>query len=158
MPVIRAFVNPLVLFRLRNLMAQSVAKTREQLATEFFELDDRFSKLLEGGGPEQATWRPASGAWSVAECIEHVALTNSQYVASIQKVIGDGRARQVSIDQPLTTAGWFSAFFLKSIGPQAKSRCEHLKPLAQLPLIPKGHCETSSIHISKFANYWHHLL
>ena len=103
-------------------MAQSVTKTREQLAAEFFELDGRFSKLLQDRSPEQVTWRPARGAWSVAECIEHVALTNSKYVASIKAATGNRLPSQTSADRPLTTAGWFSAFFLKVIGPQAKTK------------------------------------
>jgi hypothetical protein len=103
-------------------MAQSLAKTREQLAAEIFELDERFSGLLQGRSREQVTWRPAGGAWSVAECIEHIALTNSKYVVSIKVAIAGSRAPQISADRPLTTAGWFSAFFLKSIGPQAKTK------------------------------------
>ena len=103
-------------------MAQSVAKTPEQLAAEFFELDQRFSRLLQGRSFEQVTWRPASGGWSVAECIEHVALINSKYVVSIKAATADSGAPQTSADRPLTTAGWFSAFFLNSIGPQAKTK------------------------------------
>jgi hypothetical protein len=103
-------------------MAQSVAKTREQLAAEFFELDERFSSLLNGRSRGQVTWRPAAGAWSVTECTEHVALINSKYVASIKAAIADSHAPQISRDRPLTTAGWFSAFFLQSIGPQTKTK------------------------------------
>lgn len=103
-------------------MAQSVAKTREQLAAEFFELDQRFSRLLQDRSREQVTWRPASEAWSVAECSEHVALVNSKYIASIQAAITKSRTPKISTDRPLTTSGWFSAFFVKSIGPQVKTK------------------------------------
>ena len=103
-------------------MSQSVARTRDQLVAEFSDLDEHFSRLLQGRSREQLTWHPAKGAWSMTECIEHVALINSKYLASIKVAAAASRGPYISVDRPLATAGWSSAFFLRSVGPQARIR------------------------------------
>src|SRR5690348_1153087 len=103
-------------------MPERVAKTRKELTAEYLELDDLFASLLKNCSREHLAWRPASGAWSVAECIEHVARTNSLYVPAIKAAIASSRAPITSNDEPLTTAGWFSAFFLRSVSPQGKTK------------------------------------
>lgn len=103
-------------------MAQLLAKTREQLAAEIFELGERFSGLLQGRSREQVTWRPASGAWSWRNALSMLHLPTPNMLYQLKVAIAGSRAPQISGDRPLTTAGWFSAFFLKGIGPQAKTK------------------------------------
>ena len=103
-------------------MAPAVARTREQLTEDLLDLNGRFSAFLETYSPEQLTQRPANGGWSATECAEHVARVNAAYLPVIKAAIADQPAAAASRDRPLTTAGWFSAFFLKSVSPQTKAK------------------------------------
>src|SRR6266567_7581065 len=109
-------------------MAEAITKTREQLTAEFSDLDDRYAAIVQAHAPEQLTRRPGANAWSAAECMEHVALTNSQYLAAIKSAIVNTRESSAP-QEPLTTAGWFSAFFVKSIGPKAKVKIRARKKI-----------------------------
>ena len=60
------------------------------------ELDaaDRDAKAVADGlaGP-QGTWRPSPGAWSVAECLDHLAVANRVYLSPIVEAAAEGRAK-----------------------------------------------------------------
>jgi hypothetical protein len=99
-------------------VAKTVVRSREELAADFSDLDRQFSALIENHDRAQLTWRPAEGAWSVAECIEHVARTNGVYVPEIEKAIAGSHPVSGSREEGLHTAGWPSAYFLKAIGPK----------------------------------------
>jgi DinB superfamily len=92
------------------------------MIADLFELDHRYADLLRNYSREQLNWRSAEGAWSMAQCIEHVARVNRVYIPPIKHAIAHGRSLPVSEDQPLRTAGWFSAFFLKSVSPEGKAK------------------------------------
>jgi hypothetical protein len=98
-------------------MAQ-VARTRQQLIDDLLKLDRDYAALLSKCSREQLNWRPAIGAWSVAQCIQHVAGVNSIYLSPIKAAIAKGRMRAPLNGESLRTAGWFSAFFLKSVSPE----------------------------------------
>lgn len=40
----------------------------------------RAEQLVQGLSNEQLNWHPALGAWSVGQCIEHLAITNDVYL------------------------------------------------------------------------------
>ena len=93
------------------------------------DLDDRYAALVQALSPEELARHPAANAWSAAECMEHVALTNSQYLAAIKAAIASGSEGVAHHKKPLTTAGWFSAFFVKAIGPQSKLKTKARKKI-----------------------------
>ena len=52
------------------------------------ELDaaDRDAKAVANGLDEQqGTWRPSPGAWSVAECLDHLAVSNRIYLVPLRQ-------------------------------------------------------------------------
>lgn len=51
------------------------------------EVRDLFGKL----SPEQLNWRPAEDSWSVAQCIEHLILTNKMFFRELDAMIEKGR-------------------------------------------------------------------
>jgi hypothetical protein len=103
-------------------MAQKIIRTREELTADFRDVEGRFSALVESCSREQLSWHPAQQGWSIAECVEHLALANTQYVAAMKTAITENSGPVVSPDIPLSTAGWFSAFFVRTMGPQTKSK------------------------------------
>lgn len=60
------------------------------------ELDaaDRDAKAVAAGlSEQQGIWRPSPGAWSVAECLDHLAVANRVYLAPIVEAAAAGRAK-----------------------------------------------------------------
>jgi hypothetical protein len=102
-------------------MAQ-VFRTRQELIDDLLKLDRDYAALLSSCSREQLKWCPATDAWSVAQCIQHVMRVNSVYLPPIRAAIAKGRPSTASEGEPLRTAGWFSSMFLKSVSPQGKAK------------------------------------
>ena len=67
------------------------------------------------------TWRPEPGAWSVAECLDHLATGNRVYLRAMQPVadraVAEGRSRR----RP-AHAGLLGGWFARSLEPPVKPR------------------------------------
>ena len=103
-------------------MSLAVSRTRQELGADYIDLDRLYSAFVIDYAAEQLTWRPGAGLWSVAECIDHVARVNGFYLPVIEAAIADSRAPFAPPDAPLRTAGWPSAFFLRSVSPQGRNK------------------------------------
>jgi hypothetical protein len=101
---------------------QWLTRTRCQLQDDFTDLDQQYSALYNRCSPEQGLWRPADGAWSIAECIEHVSKGISQYIHPIRAAIAKGAPPASDADYLFVPGGWFSAAFVKRIGPQVTTK------------------------------------
>jgi len=99
-----------------------IARTRQELIEDLDQLDRSYAALLQNSSSEQLNWRPASDAWSVTQCIQHVSRVNSIYLTPIKAAIAKGRPSGASEGDSLHTAGWFSSVFLKSVSPQGKAK------------------------------------
>ena len=71
-------------------MPPALTRTRAELAAEFLELDSLYAELFNRRSREQLVWHPSHGDWSIAECIEHVARGNTQYLPPIRVAIAKG--------------------------------------------------------------------
>jgi len=87
-------------------------------------------------------WRPAADAWSVAQCIQHVARVNSVYLVPIKATITKAGAGSTPNQQVLRTAGWFSAYFLKSVSPEGKAKLP-------APRVARPAAEPSTINLQE---------
>ena len=117
-------------------MTAKVRRTSEELIADLSDLDNRFSSLVATCSSEQLTSKPnPSGGWSIAECIQHVALTNSQYLAMIRMALGQNEKRAVAANATLSTAGWFSSYFIaKVVAPQSAKRFKAPKAIRPTPV------------------------
>lgn len=70
--------------------------------------DERTRTLLAEISPEQLNWQPRPTAWSVGQCIEHLCLTNEQYVSSMSKSL-EGKPSGTAVE---ITPGWFARWFI----------------------------------------------
>jgi hypothetical protein len=89
-----------------------------QLATvkeEFLLARERARRLCHG--MDDAGWsrRPASGGWSVGECITHLNITSEQFMPLLDDAIRRGRERDLTARGPfrLGLAGWALLRFLE---------------------------------------------
>lgn len=97
-----------------------------QLPTEIEELIDALEAngrdaqaLLDGLDEEQGTWQREPGAWSVAECLDHLATANRQYLdamaAPAERSRKAGRLRR----RP-AKPGFLGGLFVKQLEPPPK--------------------------------------
>jgi DinB family protein len=134
-------------------VTSSLTRTRTQLSADFLDLDQLYSELYCRCSRDQLLWRPSNGGWSIAECIEHVARANSQYLPPIKTAIAKGEPTVSARDYLLAPGGWFSAAFLKRIGPQitvkfkapGKIRPVSVEPEQAFQELRRGHIEIQEL-------------
>ena len=67
--------------------------------------------LVAGASETLGRWQPAPGAWSVAECLDHLATANRVYLRAMEPVseraLADGRVRRGPM-RPGLIGGWFA--------------------------------------------------
>ena len=76
----------------------------------------------------QAAWRPHPAAWSVAECLDHLALTNRSYLRAMQPAAEAAR-RENRLRRRAALPGYFGAWFVRSLEPPAKLKTKSPKSI-----------------------------
>jgi hypothetical protein len=75
--------------------------------------------LVAGLTAAQGVWRPASGSWSIAECLDHLATANRVYLDAMTppaaRALADGRGRR----RP-ALPGLIGRWFIGTLEPPAK--------------------------------------
>ena len=83
--------------------------------------------LVAGLTEEQGTWRAGPGSWSVAECLDHLAIANRVYLRAMRpaadRALAAGRRRRRPA-RPGLIGGWF----VRSLEPPAKPRFKQKAP------------------------------
>lgn len=98
-----------------------------------YEAVDRDTRALVSGlGEEAGTWQAAPGSWSVAECLDHLAVGNRVYIAAMEpaaaRALSDGRRRRRPA-LPGLIGGWF----VRTLEPPVKPRFKMKSPRKSLP-------------------------
>jgi hypothetical protein len=77
--------------------------------------------LVAGLSEEQGAWRAEPGSWSVAECLDHLAVANRVYLRAMQpaaeRAVAEGRRRRRPI-RPGLIGGWF----VRSMEPPVRTK------------------------------------
>jgi hypothetical protein len=94
--------------------------------------------LVDGLSPEQGGWRPAPEAWSVAECLDHLASANRVYLEamrpSAERALANGRMRRGPA-LPGLIGGWFVSSLEPPAKPLFKGKApQKIRPRTQPPL------------------------
>ena len=87
-------------------MEPQLTRWRDELHAVEQEVRLDLSKL----SPEQFNWRPAEGKWSVAECIDHLALVTGLMLEQAKPVLEKARAAGMTGQGPYRyrmMGGWF---------------------------------------------------
>jgi hypothetical protein len=78
--------------------------------------------LIRGLSDEQFNWRPDGGTrWSVAQCLEHLAMTNELYGAAIRSAVEQAK-RSGSTRRGELKPGFLGQKFVNSLEPPVKRR------------------------------------
>jgi hypothetical protein len=110
-----------------TLVAAELLALEEALAA-----NERDARTLVAGLTEaQGGWRPAPGAWSVAECLDHLATANRVYLEAMTppaaRALAEGRRRR----RP-ALPGVIGRWFIGSLEPPAKPHSRRKAPRYEL--------------------------
>jgi hypothetical protein len=107
----------------------------DRLAFELSANDQTAQALAAGLTEEQLNWQPATGSWSVGQCLEHLRRTNEAYLEAISAALRD------KPDSPVEqiTPRWFGRWFIRSFAepsPNSKraSAPRKIRPVARVDL------------------------
>jgi len=85
----------------------------------------------------QANWQPDGGAaWSIAQCLDHLAAANATYLMAMEEAVDRARARGRLRRGP-ARPGVFAALFLRSLEPPVRRKTRNpgiVTPTSALPL------------------------
>lgn len=101
----------------------------ESFRREMDEIFARTEALLAGLSDEQCATKPAPGAWSISECLDHLTLTARVYHPRIEEHLKKG----VPADGEGYKPGWLGRKFLAYLEPPVK-----LGVKAPAPFVPKN--------------------
>ena len=83
-------------------------------------------KLIDGRPIEDLTWKPQATAWSIAECLDHLALTTNVFLTPISQAIA--KAPALTSDRSLRT-GTLARLFIRNLEPPYRIRFKVLPQL-----------------------------
>lgn len=119
-------------------LASSSPEWSIRLLAELDVNDQKARELTAGLTVEQLNWQPASGAWSIGQCLEHLCLSTEKYLPPVSAAL---------VNQPVSPVqeivpGWFARWFLRSfIEPSPKTK----RGSAPRKIVPSARVEPSVV-------------
>jgi hypothetical protein len=80
-----------------------------RLRSEFDASDRRATALAKDLTARQLNWRPAPGAWSIGQCLDHLCAANDVYLPALSTALADRRDAPIEEIAP----GWFGRWFIR---------------------------------------------
>ena len=94
----------------------------QALVDQIADLERRADEISRGLSEEEFQWQPDGGRrWSVAQCLDHLAVGAEVYLATIRPVVDAARSRAVPRRGP-AKPGFFGQKFVNSLEPPVKHR------------------------------------
>ncbi len=90
-------------------------------------------RLIEGLTDEQVNWQPSPDSWSVAQCLDHLARSNTIYAAALQDAVRQAGAKGILRREPIQP-GWLSRIFIRWLEPPPR-----MKSRAPKKIVPASH-------------------
>lgn len=97
------------------------AATLDELESQFIGISHNFQNLVASAGPELCVRPPAPGAWSAAECLQHLNLSADAYFPVWQQVIATAGPRKAELRAPYRIDFW-GRFLCWILEPPARIR------------------------------------
>jgi hypothetical protein len=80
--------------------------------------DDAHSSFGHLSG-EQLNWKPAEKSWSVAQCLDHLILTNREFFLEMDELCA-GTRKNSFFENYSPFSGWFGRFLIKAVSEGSK--------------------------------------
>src|SRR5262245_13936575 len=107
---------------------------------DFQKSDDAARRITAGLSDAQANWQPNPTAWSIAQCLDHMARGNTLYAAALHKAVKESRAPKKPQSGSKTgpiQPGWFGRFFIRTLDAPPKRKMKapsKIVPASQVPV------------------------
>ncbi len=98
---------------------QTLAPELQALKNQILALEERAARLTAGVSDEALLRRPASGTWSIAECLDHLNITGRRSVALVDKAAAELRAKNLRSGGPFRPR-LFVKLFIRATEPPAR--------------------------------------
>jgi hypothetical protein len=104
----------------------------EALQSALDAVEGETHRLVDGLSEDLGAWRQAADSWSIAECIDHLAVANQVYLGTMrpaaERALREGRRRRRAA-RPGLLGGWF----VRSLEPPVNSRFRSKAPTSIQP-------------------------
>lgn len=94
----------------------------QTIVAETGKVSDEAQRLTAGLSDAQMNWKPAPDSWSIAQCLEHLAVTGEKWVPYLTAAITSGRERWPTSAAvpylPSRIGGWL----IRQVVPEAKRK------------------------------------
>lgn len=81
-----------------------------RLISELNAADETATALANDLTPQQLNWSPSPGVWSVGQCLEHLCVSNEEYLVQIADSL---EGHQPAVVEEITP-GWFGRWFIRN--------------------------------------------
>ena len=93
--------------------------TESSLVEELDAVERDAHALVAGLSEENGAWRRDPNSWSVAECLDHLAVSNATYLRAMRSAADQARRAQSSGDRS-TRPGWIGRWFIRTLEPPVR--------------------------------------
>jgi hypothetical protein len=118
-------------------MAEALPPDLQDLADQLDAVDREARAIVVDLDDAQANWQPDGGrSWSVAQCLDHLAVANRTYVEAMDEAVQRARGRGQLRRGPVR-AGLFAELFVRSLEPPVRRKTRNprvISPTSALPL------------------------
>lgn len=100
----------------------------QRILTELADSERRASEMVQSLSDTQVNWKPSVTEWSIAQCLDHLAKSNSVYSAALHRAIE--QARQEPVSAPISLRpGVFGRTFVRALEPPPKRKMKAPKKI-----------------------------
>ena len=93
----------------------------ETILADLKKSDQDARRIISGLSDVQGNWQPSETAWSVAQCLDHLARGNTLYAAALHKAVKEARAEEKPRSGPIQP-GWFGRYFIRALEPPPRRK------------------------------------
>jgi hypothetical protein len=91
----------------------------QRLVEDWLEVERQTDALVGPLDDEQFNWSPAAGVWSIAQCLDHLNVTNTLYLDRIKPAIAAAKAAGYTRLEPIASS-WWGRKFIESQEPPVR--------------------------------------
>lgn len=103
-----------------------------KILNDLDQADAEARRIIGSLNDQQLNWHPVPGAWSVAQCLNHLAQINKIYVAALRDAVHKTSPGSRSGGGPIMP-GFFSRWFIQVMEPPPKRKLKAPKKVTLLP-------------------------
>lgn len=115
--------------------SKPLASELERYRHQFEAIKQDAQELVAGLTDSQFNWHPGPGAWSIAQCFDHLNVTAELYIPIIREGINRGRTQQLFSEGPFRHT-IFGNWFVSTVEPPVKIKVKAPKKFIPSPEKP----------------------